>query len=369
MHCAIVHDWLVSSVGGGEKVLESIHQLFPSPIYTLVCSREKLRGSYFQDLEIISSLIQKLPRSIQSYKNYLPLFPFAIEQFDLSAYEIVLSSSHCVAKGAMTHAEQLHICYCHTPVRYAWDLMHEYLKQSNLESGIKGYLAKFILHYLRGWDTHSSNRVDYFIANSHYVAQRIQKYYQREAEVIYPPVDLSFFGEEKQKDDYYIAASRFVPYKRMGMIVEAFSQMPDRKLVVIGDGPEWKKVQEKAGKNIELLGYQTNASLRSYLQKAKGFIFAAVEDFGILPVEAMACGTPVIAYGKGAIRETVIDGKTGLFFSEQTAESLIEAVRKFESMQFCSQACRLRAEEFSKERFLVEFNRYVRDKYDLFLNR
>jgi glycosyltransferase involved in cell wall biosynthesis len=199
MRSAIVHDWLISGVGGGEKVLEAIHRLFPSPLYTLVKSAEKLRGTYFQDLEIVSSFIQKLPRAEKKYKNYLPLFPLAIEQFDLNGYDLVISSSHCAAKGVITSPDQVHICYCHTPMRYAWDLMHDYLREAKLDRGVKAFFANLLLHYLRGWDVHSAHRVDHFIANSKYVAKRIKKFYNRDSQVIYPPVDLRMFQEKRQR--------------------------------------------------------------------------------------------------------------------------------------------------------------------------
>lgn len=362
MRSAIIHDWLLSGVGGGEKVLQAIHQQFPSPIYTLVHDLKQLKGTYFQDLKIFSSFIQKWPKAQTKYKSYLPLFPLAIEQFDLSSYELILSSSHCAAKGVITSPDQIHICYCHTPMRYAWDLMHEYLRESHLDRGFKGFLAKMFLHYLRGWDVHSSRRVDHFIANSQYVAKRIQKFYGREAQVIYPPVEVSFFQKEEKKDSYYLTASRLVPYKRIDLIVEAFSKMPDRKLVVIGDGPEAKKVKEKAGPNVELLGYQPDSVLKQMMQKARGFIFAAVEDFGIVPVEAMACGTPVIAFGKGGVRETVIHEKTGYLYEEQTASSIAEAVRAFEKLTIDPEACRKRAESFSLERFNQQFTQFINEK-------
>ncbi len=369
MRSAIVHDWLVSPVGGGEKSLEAIHRLFPSPLFTLVQSKKKMRGSYFQDLDITSSFVQKLPGSEKRYRSYLPFFPLAIEQFDLTPFDLVLSSSHCAAKGVITHPDQLHICYCYTPVRYAWDLMHQYLEESGLDKGLKGIIARWVLHYIRGWDVHASNRVDHFVAISRYVARRIEKYYGRKAEVIYPPVDLSYYQFAAGKEDYYVTASRFVPYKKIDLIVEAFSLMPDKKLVVIGDGPDWEKVKKKAKSNIELLGFQPDNVLKGHLQKAKAFIFAAVEDFGILPVEAMACGTPVVAFGKGAIRETVQDGKTGLFYDEQSPKSLIEALKKFEGMEFEPETCRQRAEEFSKEQFNRQFHAFVINKYNEFLDR
>ncbi len=359
LRSAIIHDWLISGVGGGEKVLEAIHQLYPSPIYTLVKNTEKLKGTYFQDLEIHASFIQKLFRAEKKYKSYLPFFPLAIEQFDLSPYDVVISSSHCAAKGVITSPDQVHICYCHTPMRYAWDLTHEYLREAKLDRGMKGFVAKMFLHYLRGWDAQSAQRVDHFIANSQYVARRIKKFYGRDSEVIYPPVNLSLFQEEPAKDSYYLAASRLVSYKRIDLIVEAFSQMPDKKLVVIGDGPEWKKIKEKASKNVELLGFQPDSVLKTHMQKAKGFVFAAVEDFGIIPVEAMACGTPVIAFGKGGVCETVVHQETGYFYHEQSVPAIIQAIHAFEKEEIASRACRSRAELFSEERFNQRFHFFV----------
>ena len=359
MRSAIVHDWLLTEAGGGEKVLKAIHQLFPSPIFTLVKSVEGLKGSYFEHLDIFSSFLQKFPRAEKKYKSYLPFFPLAIEHFDLSTYDLILSSSHCVAKGVITSPDQTHICYCHTPMRYAWDLMHEYLKQSNLERGIKGFFAKLILHYLRGWDVHSSHRVDHFVANSAYIARRIEKFYNRKAEVIYPPVDLTHFQKENKKGDYYLASSRLVPYKRVDLIVEAFAKMPDKRLIVIGDGPEMKKVRAHAKKNIELLGYQNDEVLKTHMQKAKGFVFAAVEDFGIMPVEAMASGTPVIAFGKGGVLETVVEGETGIFYREQSAPAIMNAIEVFETMEFDASKCRKRAEFFSPDRFNRQFSTFV----------
>lgn len=367
MRCALIHDWLISPIGGGEKCLEAIARLFPSPVYTLVQNPSKLEGTYFETLDITSSFLQKMPWIQSKYRNYFPLFPFAIERFDLKEFDLLISSSHCVAKGVITTPEQLHICYCYTPVRYAWDLTDDYLKDAGCDRGIKGSLSRFLLRRLKKWDAHASKRVDHFIAISHYVAQRIKTFYGREAHVIYPPVDLSYYYLEEKKENYYVAASRFVSYKKIKMIVEAFSEMGDRKLVVIGDGPEWEKIKAAAGPNVELLGMQPNEVLRMHLQKAKAFVFAALEDFGILPIEAMSCGTPVIAFGEGALKETVIDGKTGLFFSEQTVDSLIHAVKKFERLEFDPKKCRDRAELFSQDRFNREFKTFVLEKYNDFL--
>ena len=366
MKISLVHEWL-TVLAGSEKVLEAIYQIFPgSDIYVLVKNDENLKGTIFENANIHTSFIQKLPFSGTKYRNYLPFFPLAVEQFDLSEYDVVISSSHAVAKGVLTNANQLHICYCHTPIRYAWDLYHQYLKENKLNSGLKGLIVKYFLHKIRIWDVVSSNRVDFFVANSKYVAKRIGKIYRRDAEVIYPPVDVDKFELYRKKEDFYLAASRFVPYKKIDLIVEAFSKMPDKKLVVIGDGPDFEKIKRKAGKNVELLGYQPFEVLKEYMQKAKAFIFAAEEDFGIMPVEAQACGTPVIAYGKGGVTETVISGKTGIFFEKQTVESLVEAVNLFEKKEnkFDITEIRKNAEKFNKERFKREFKEFVERKIE-----
>ncbi len=361
MRIALVHDWLVS-IGGGEKALQGIHELFPGDIFTLFHNPKKLKGTYFDDKKIIPSSLQKLPFALKKYQNYLPLFPFAIEQFDLSEFDLIISSSHCAAKGALTHADQFHICYCFTPVRYAWDLYHQYLDQTRLKKGAKGLIAKLILHYFRMWDKSSCTQVDAFIAISKYVAARIEKIYGRSASVIYPPVNTNYYALEENKEDYYLSASRMVPYKRIDLIVDAFSQMPNRKLVVIGDGPEMKKIKSIAGKNIEILGHVSDQTMRQYMQKAKGFVFAALEDFGILPVEAQSAGTPVIAFGKGGSLETVGEG-CGVFFQKQDVPSLIDAIDRFEKMSFDPISIRKHAMKFSVERFQQEFQNLVLQKY------
>ncbi len=366
MKSALVHDWLVG-IGGAEKWLQTVFELFPSEIFTLVTSQKNLKNTFFEDKKIIPSFIQKLPFSEKKYQNYLPLFPLAIEQLDLSPYDLILSSSHCVAKGVLTHAEQLHICHCHTPMRYAWDLYHQYLNETGLDRGLKGTIAKLFLHYLRGWDIHSASRVDEFVANSKFVANRIKKIYGRDATVIYSQIDVNDFEVGHRKENFYLTASRLVPYKKIDLVVEAFTHMPDKRLVVIGDGPEMKKIKTKAGKskNIEILGYRSDAELKDYLKKAKAFVFAAVEDFGLIPVEAQASGTPVIALKKGGVRETVVEGKTGIFFSEQTVSSIVAAVDEFERKEhtFDPMIIRKQAEKFSKERFQEEFKKFVEIKY------
>lgn len=356
----IVHDWIVD-LGGAEQCLKSIYKLYPGDLFTLLYKRESVLSLGISEERVTNSFIQNLPFAKKRYRNYLPFFPLAIEQFDVSKYDLIISSSHAVAKGVLPNANQLHICYCYTPMRYAWDLYHQYIRSAGLDRGLKGKFARSVLHYLRAWDLSTVNRVDYFIAISHYIAKRIERVYKRQSTVIYPPVDVDCFTLCTNKEEYYVAASRMVAYKKMDLIVEAFSMMPDKKLVVVGDGPDFKKIKRLATKNVEVLGYQPTDSLKDILQKAKAFIFAADEDFGILPIEAQACGTPVIAYGRGGVTETVIDGETGLFFSEQSAESICDAVNRFEAARdnFDPEVIRKNAGRFSRQRFETEFRLFV----------
>ncbi|WP_085489104.1 glycosyltransferase family 4 protein [Paraburkholderia susongensis] len=355
MKVAIVHDWLVVS-GGAEKVLKNIIECFPdADIFSIVDfleDRECVKGK-----PVNTSFIQRMPFARRRYRAYLPLMPIAIEQVDLSGYDLVISSSHAVAKGVLTGPNQVHISYIHSPIRYAWDLQHQYLRESHLNTGIRSALARVLLHYIRGWDSRSANGVDHLVANSQFIARRIRKAYQRDSTVIYPPVDLANMTIRTQKDDFYVTASRMVPYKRIDLIVQAFSQTPERRLVVIGDGPEMKKIKAVAGENVEILGHQPSHVLTDYLQRARAFVFAAEEDFGISVVEAQACGTPVIAFGRGGALESVVglplERATGVFFGAQTAESLLEAVDRFESNLdvFDPRQCRKNAERFSSENF------------------
>jgi glycosyltransferase involved in cell wall biosynthesis len=335
---AIIHDWLVT-YAGAERVLEQILLLYPdSDVFTVVDFLPDNERTFLQNKHTNTSFIQRLPFAKSKYRQYLFLMPHAVERLDISSYDLVLSSSHAVAKGIRTHSNQLHICYCHTPVRYAWDLQDQYLRESGLDRGIKGVLARLILKYIRKWDLKTSQRVDYFIANSKYIAEICTK-----------------------KEDFYITVSRMVPYKKIDLIVETFTVMSDKKLIVIGDGPDFAKIETKAGRNIELLGHQPFEVVRDYMRRARAFVFAAEEDFGIAPVEAQACGKPVIAYGRGGALETVLENKTGIFFKEQTVESLIEAVNVFEKDEdrFDCNEIRKNAERFSKERFKREFREFV----------
>lgn len=372
MKVAIVHDWLVV-YGGAEKCLEQMLKIYPdADLFALVDFLPKDKRDFILNKKVNTSFIQKLPKAKTKYRSYLPFMPMAIEQLDLSKYDLIISSSYCVAKGIITGPDQIHISYVHSPIRYAWDLEHQYLKEAGLDKGLKGWIAKAILHYMKIWDTRTTNGVDHFICNSKFVARRIWKCYRREAEVIYPPVDVEAFEYCDQKEDFYLTASRMVPYKKMDLIVEAFTQMPDKKLIVIGTGPDFNKIQKIAQghDNIKLIGYQPFSVLKDHMQRAKAFVFAAEEDFGITPVEAQACGTPVIAYGKGGALETVRgldikDNPTGVFFYKQDEECLIKAISYFEENleKILTEDCRKNACNFSIGNFKKRFSEYVRDNY------
>jgi len=368
MKKALIHDWF-STYAGAEKCVESFTNIWDDfEIYSLIdflsgTDRDKiLKGKHAH-----TSFIQKLPFAKDKYRNYLPLFPLAIEQFDLSGYDVVLSSSHAVAKGVLTHSNQLHIAYVHTPIRYAWDLYHQYLRESGLDRGLKGMLAKYFLHKIRLWDASTANRVDHYVANSRYIARRIKKTYGKPSDVIYPPVDVDKFTLREAKEEFYLTASRMVPYKKIDLIVEAFSQT-DKKLLVIGDGPDMAKIRSKAGKNVELLGFADDETMADLMGRAKAFVFAAEEDFGITPVEAQACGTPVICFGRGGARETVLDGESGLYFMEQNTKELLAAVAKFEQNYDKFEPAKIRENslKFSRARFEAEIKSYVEKKYEEF---
>lgn len=366
---AIVHEWLVN-YAGSEKVVESFTNIWPdADVYTLVdFLDDDLREIILKGKNAKTSFIQHLPYAKKQHRKYLPLFPKAIESFNLKNYKLIISSSHSVAKGVRKRKNQLHISYCHSPMRYAWDEADYYLQGANLSSGIKGRIAQVALNYLRKWDVKSAKSVDYFIANSNHIADKIKRIYNRHADVIYPPVDTQKFSLVTEKEDYYLTASRLVPYKRIDLIIDAFANMLDKKLVVIGSGPEKEKIKAKATPNVDVIGYQDFENLKSYIEKAKAFVFAAEEDFGIIVVEAMACGTPVIAGNYGGTAESVIDGVTGILFPEQTVESIIQAVKRFDvishSMNY--KEIRLHSEKFSRSTFEKNIKEYVNDKLKSF---
>ena len=372
MKIAVVHDWLVT-YAGAERVLELMLTCYPdADIFSLVDFLPEGKRSFILDKPVKTSFIQSLPFAQTKYRQYLPLMPLAIEQFDLSGYDLVISSSHAVAKGVLTGPDQLHLCMCYSPIRYAWDLQHQYLQESGLDRGIKGWLAKWILHKIRIWDVRTANGVNGFIAISHFIERRIWKVYRRKSSVIYPPVDVAAFSLQEKKEAFYLTASRMVPYKKIDLIVEAFSAMPNKHLLVIGDGPDYDKIKAKAGKNVTLLGYQTHEVLKDHMQRARAFVFAAEEDFGIAPLEAQACGTPVIAFGKGGAFETIrgLDTKqpTGVFFPEQTVDSICAAVSEFEHVQtrILPSACRENAMRFAPERFQTEFTAFIEQSWKEF---
>lgn len=369
MKVAIVQEWLVT-VGGSDKVVKAILDVFPdADIYTLVAKKEVCDELGIPWEKVHTSFIQKMPLGTKKHRAYLPLFPFAIEQFDLRGYDVVISSSHCVAKGVLTKADQLHICYCHSPIRYCWDMYNEYLEESHLDKGFKSWLVRLMLHPIRQFDAIAGSRVDYYISNSDYVGQRIRKTYRRKATTIHPNIDISNFELCNDKQEYYLASSRLVAYKKIDTIIEAFNQMPDKKLVVIGGGPNLEAYRKLAKDNVTVMGYQPFDVLKDKMQHAKAFVFAADEDFGMIPIEAQSCGTPVIAYGHGGSLETVNGGKTGLFFYEQTPEAIVEAVNRFEAMgsqPIAPADCRQWAEGFSEERFKREIKEFVEEKYEEF---
>jgi glycosyltransferase involved in cell wall biosynthesis len=360
---AIVHEWLVN-YAGSERVVESFTNIWQdADVFCLVdFLNDEQREIILKGRKANTSFIQKLPFAKGKHRNYLPLFPSAIERLDLSGYDIIISSSHAVAKGFKKRGNQLHITYCHSPMRYAWDQSEHYLK------GYKGFIAKIFINYLRKWDLKSAANVDFFIANSHHIAEKIGRIYKREAAIIYPPVDTDRFGIGKRKEDYYVAASRMVPYKKLDLVVKAFNQMPDKKLVVIGSGPGKEKLRSIAASNIEVIGHLSREALKSFMQKAKAFVFAAEEDFGIIVVEAMACGTPVIALNKGGAKESVINGITGLLFDEQSSESIKNAVIQFEKQKDCFDpaAIKKHSGQFNRNIFEEKIKNFVNEKVENF---
>ncbi len=369
---ALIYDRL-DGYAGAERVLEQQIQLYPhSDVFASVDILKDEERAFLGGKVPFTTFVQRWPLVRKHHRQFLPLLMFAMEQLDLSRYELVLSGSASIAKGVLTGPDQLHISYVHSPMRYAWDLQHQYLREAQLERGAKSLLARWILHRARLWDLRTANGVDHFIANSAFIARRIWKVYRREATVIYPPVDVERFQLCEKKEPFYLTASRLMPYKRVPSIVEAFRRLPDRKLVVVGDGTEMKRVKALAGPNVEILGYQPSAKLVDLMQRARAFIFAAEEDFGITPVEAQACGTPVIAFGRGGALETVRGlehvGPTGLFFSSQEPHAIAEAVLAFERNEerMLPASCRENALRFSVQIFRDAYSRFVEQCWESF---
>lgn len=359
MRVALVQDWFVVN-GGAEKVVREIVALYPElDVFSLVdFLSDSDREFILAGKKARTSYLQNMPFAKKHYRNYLMLFPHAIESLDLSAYDMIISSSSAVAKGIRKSEKQIHVCYCHSPVRYAWDLEAVYL--SSLKWPLRS-LARKVLAYIRRWDLRTTNRVDLFIANSRNVAERIKRIYSRDSTVIYPPVDTDLFSANEQKSDYYFTSLRVVPYKRLDLIVNTFNELPDKKLIVSGDGPDLEKIKAEAGSNIEFVGFLSQDKLVSYLQNAKAYLLAADEDFGITSLEAQSCCTPVIAFAKGGYLETVIEGKTGMFFKEQTVESLKSTIHDFEmaKYQFLKNDFINNVERFSREHFRIALKKCI----------
>lgn len=372
MKTAIVHDWL-TTYAGSERCVESFTNIWnDADIFSLVdFLNDRDRQIILKGKNAATSFVQKLPLASKYHRHYFPIFPIAIEQFDLSKYDLVLSSSHAFAKGALTNSNQLHICYCYTPIRYAWDLTNQYFDKERLISRIQKLILQPVLHNIRTWDVASANRVDHYVAISKYIARRIKKIYRRDAEVIYPPVDTDKFSCEQKKESYYLTASRFVPYKKIDLIAEAFSKMPDKKLIIVGEGSDENKIKAKCGKNVEMVGYKNSNELVEYMKHARAFVFAAEEDFGIIVIEALSCGTPVIALNKGGTAETIVDGKYGIHFSEQTPEDIVNAVSRFEKIanSFDPLILSSYAKQFDRTVFEEKIKSFVKIKCDEFFKK
>jgi len=353
---AIVHDWLVT-IAGAEKVLIELLELFPqADLFSIVEFLSPLERKKLLNKKAKTTFIQHLPFSSKFFRNYLPFFPLAIEKLELKEYDLIISSSWAFAKGIKKEPHQKHICYCHTPIRYAWDLFEEYT--SSLPP-IKKQIVRIILKNIRLWDIKTSKNVDLFIANSSCVQERIKRIYKRKAVVINPPIDTYKFEPWFKKEDYYLTLSRLVPYKKTALIVEAFNNMPDKKLIVVGKGEELSYLQKIAKSNIQVLGYQEDKEVVNLMQRAKGFVYGALEDFGIVMGEALSTGTPVIAYGKCGALDIVKEGKNGIFFHEQTPQEIIKAVKKFEEIEFDYEIIRNSALKFSRENFRKKVKKVI----------
>jgi glycosyltransferase involved in cell wall biosynthesis len=367
LRVAIVHEWL-ETFAGSERVLEQLLLLFPSADIFAVADFLSDEDRWFlQNRPVQTTFIQRLPFARRHFRRYLGLMPIAIQQLDLTGYDLVISSNHAVAKGVLTGPDQIHISYVHSPMRYAWDMQHQYLRQADIEGGLQGMYVRWLLKRLREWDVSTAHQVDHFLANSNYIARRIAKAYRREATVIYPPVDVDRFVPYSRKDDFFLLAGRLAPYKRAEIVVESFADNPGRRLIVVGDGPESDKARRAANgaTNIEFKGSVSQPVLIDLMQHARASICAAEEDFGIAMVEAQACGTPVIAYGRGGATDIVIapdrEQPTGMFFYRQDAGAVSNAIEQFVDLesQFSSQACRRNALRFSQSRFRHQIDDFV----------
>ncbi|MDB5315489.1 MAG: glycosyltransferase family 4 protein [Rhodospirillales bacterium] len=369
MKVAIVHEWL-ESYAGSERVLEQLIACWPDADIFAVCDfLPESQRHFLGGRPVHTSFIQRLPFARKRFRWYLGLMPIAVEQFDLASYDLVVSSHHAVAKGVITGPNQAHVGYVHSPMRYAWDMQAQYLRQAGMERGLRSIYTRWLLHRLRIWDRSSAAGVDTLVGNSHYIAQRIRKVWRREAEVVHPPVDVAGFPFQAEKGGDFVVVSRFVPYKRVDLVVSAFRGMPQHRLLVVGDGPEATAIRAAAGDapNISLLGALPQAELVGLMQKARAFVFAAEEDFGIAMVEAQACGTPVIAFGRGGacdiVRTPDMPRPTGLLFPEQSVASIQAAVTAFTALSpgISPEDCRHNAQRFDRRNFRTAMLRVAQE--------
>ena len=370
MKIALVHDWLVT-YGGAERVLKCLIECYPDcEVFTLINSNKSLDINNLNAKKINTSFLQKLPFVRFYYRSLLPLMPIAIEQFDLSKFDVVVSCSHAVAKGIITGPNQIHICICFTPIRYAWDLQHQYLVDTNLIKKITNIIPRIFLHYIRIWDLRTAFSVDEFIAISSYIQKRIYKFYRRESIIIYPPVNIIDFHVKKRdinSEEYYVTCSRLVQYKRVDLLIKAFNILR-KNLLVIGDGPELNKLNKLCGPTAKMLGFQKSEEILKIYQNATAFVYAAEEDFGISPIEAQACGIPVIALNKGGTAETIInldkEFPTGVLYDNQTCGDIVNAVHKFEKnrSKILAESCRNNSQNYSTEKFKELISSFIMSK-------
>jgi glycosyltransferase involved in cell wall biosynthesis len=356
MRVAITTDWM-SNVGGGGRVLVQLHEMFPdAPVYTTICDPPNLPAE-MRGWDIRTSFLQRVPFAVKRYQAFLPLMPLAFEQFDLREYDLVISASSACAKGVITRPDALHLCYCHTPCRYIWDLYHDYARDMRGRVLFAG-----VAHWLRVWDRLSADRVDHFVANSREVAGRIRKHYRRDSEVIFPPVDVDRIRPNgKSPEDFYLVVSRLVQYKRIDLAIEAAKRL-GRRLIVVGDGPARRRLESIAGTTVEFRGHLPDDEVADLMAGCRAFLFPGWEDFGIAPVEAQAAGRPVVAYGRGGALETVVDGVTGVLFEEQTVKAVVEAMIDIEARRIDSVACRRNAERFSAHLFREQVRQTVQEQ-------